>query len=187
MLPRCSFSASAFTLFTYIAPVLNNITHVSPRGVTYTLFLVGLGLTLGNFLGGKLADWRLFKTLAGIFLCAALVLAILTLTARTLIPAEITLFIWAMLTFGSVPALQINVVNFGQRCAEPHLHPQHRSLQRRQRTRRLGRRRSDRRPPRLRCDPPDRRFALARGPAAHLLSRFVQPKRTLACQLCLTR
>ena len=113
------FSASAFTLFTYIAPVLNNITHVSPRGVTYTLFLVGLGLTLGNFLGGRLADWHLFKTLAGIFLCAALVLAILTLTARTLIPAEITLFIWAMLTFGSVPALQINVVNFGR--AAPNL------------------------------------------------------------------
>jgi DHA1 family inner membrane transport protein len=113
------FSASAFTLFTYIAPVLNNITHVSPRGVTYTLFLVGLGLTLGNFLGGKLADWHLFKTLAGIFLCAALVLGALTLTAHALIPAEITLFIWAMLTFGSVPALQINVVNFGR--AAPNL------------------------------------------------------------------
>jgi MFS transporter, DHA1 family, inner membrane transport protein len=113
------FSASVFAIFTYIAPVLNDITHISPRGVTYTLFLIGLGLTLGNYLGGRLADWHLFKTLAGVFLCAALVLAILTLTARSLVPAEITLFLWAIIAFMSVPALQINVVNFGR--AAPNL------------------------------------------------------------------
>ncbi len=50
------FSASMFALFTYIAPILNQITHISPRGVTYTLFLVGIGLTIGNIIGGKLAD-----------------------------------------------------------------------------------------------------------------------------------
>jgi DHA1 family inner membrane transport protein len=69
--------------------------------------------------GGRLADWHLFKTMASIFLCAAMVLAALTLTARALIPAEITLFVWAMLVFAGVPALQINVVNFGR--AAPNL------------------------------------------------------------------
>ncbi len=113
------FSASVFAVFTYIAPVLNDITHVSPRGVTYTLFLMGLGLTLGNYLGGRLADWHLFKTMSGIFLCAAVVLAVLTLTAHAVIPAEITLFLWATLAFAGVPALQINVVNFGR--AAPNL------------------------------------------------------------------
>ncbi len=68
-------SAAMFALFTYIAPILNNLTHLSPRGVTYTLFLVGLGLTIGNILGGRLADWRLTASLCGLYVCTALVLA----------------------------------------------------------------------------------------------------------------
>jgi DHA1 family inner membrane transport protein len=109
-----AFSASVFAVFTYIAPLLNNITHVSPRGVTYSLFLIGLGLTAGNLIGGRLADWRLGATLAGIFTAAALVLALLTFTAHHLIPAEITLLLWAVLAFTAIPALQINLVNFGR-------------------------------------------------------------------------
>ena len=53
-------SASMFALFTYIAPILNEITRVGPRGVTYTLFLIGLGMTAGNLIGGPpggLAAW----------------------------------------------------------------------------------------------------------------------------------
>jgi DHA1 family inner membrane transport protein len=43
----------------------------------------------------------------------------LSWTSVALIPAEITLFLWAVATFGAVPALQINVVNFGK--AAPNL------------------------------------------------------------------
>jgi MFS transporter, DHA1 family, inner membrane transport protein len=113
------FSASVFAMFTYIAPVLNDVTHISPRGVTYTLFLIGIGLTLGNILGGRLADWRLSATLAAVFLSVAIVLAIFTFTARHLLPAEATLFLWSICVFAGVPALQINVVNFGR--AAPNL------------------------------------------------------------------
>ncbi|SHE92766.1 MFS transporter [Acidocella aminolytica] len=37
---RVMFSASAFSIFTYVAPLLNQVTHISPRDVTYTLFLI---------------------------------------------------------------------------------------------------------------------------------------------------
>jgi len=108
------FSASIFAMFTYIAPLLNVITHVSPRGVSYTLFLIGTGLTLGNVLGGRLADWRLLPTLCGVFAVAAIILAGFTFTARHLIPAEATLFLWALCAFTGIPALQINLVNLGR-------------------------------------------------------------------------
>jgi DHA1 family inner membrane transport protein len=49
-----------------------------------------------------------------VFIAAALALAALTFTARAVIPAEVTLFLWAVLAFTAVPALQINLVNFGQ-------------------------------------------------------------------------
>lgn len=108
------FAASMFTLFTYIAPLLGDITGVSPRGVTWTLLLIGLGLTVGNILGGKLADWRLTTTLAGVFVSLAVLSTLFSWTSQSLIPAEVTLFLWAIAAFAAVPALQINVMSFGQ-------------------------------------------------------------------------
>jgi DHA1 family inner membrane transport protein len=108
------FAASMFTLFTYIAPLLGDVTGISPRGVTYTLLLIGLGLTVGNIIGGKLADRRLGATLIGVFAAMAVVSTALSWTAVAVIPTEITLFLWAAAAFAAVPALQINVVTFGK-------------------------------------------------------------------------
>ena len=108
------FAASMFTLFTYIAPLLRNVTGISPEGVTWTLFLIGIGLTVGNLIGGKLADWRLGATLVSVFAVIALTSAVFFYTSRFVIPAEITLFLWAAATFAAVPALQVGVVGFGK-------------------------------------------------------------------------
>ncbi|MBW8788279.1 MFS transporter [Rhizobium leguminosarum] len=108
------FAASMFALFTYIAPLLRDVTGVSPEGVTWTLFLIGLGLTIGNLVGGKLADWRLGATLAGVFAAIAITSIAFSYTSRFFIPAEITLFLWAMASFAAVPALQVGVVGYGK-------------------------------------------------------------------------
>lgn len=113
------FSASVFALFTYVAPLLGDVTGVSPRGVTWTLMLIGIGLTLGNILGGKLADRRLGATLVGVFVAMAVVSTVLSWTSSALVPAEITLFLWAVAAFAAVPALQVNVVTYGK--AAPNL------------------------------------------------------------------
>jgi DHA1 family inner membrane transport protein len=108
------FSASMFTLFTYVAPLLGEVTGVSPNGVTWTLLLIGLGLTVGNVIGGKLADRRLNATLIGVFVAMAVISTVLSWTSVALIPTEITLFLWATAAFAAVPALQINVVTYGK-------------------------------------------------------------------------
>lgn len=113
------FSASMFTLFTYVAPLLGEVTGVSPNGITWTLLLIGLGLTVGNVIGGKLADRRLAATLIGVFIAMAVISTALSWTSVALIPTEITLFLWATAAFAAVPALQINVVTFGK--AAPNL------------------------------------------------------------------
>lgn len=113
------FAASVFALFTYMAPLLGEVTGVTPRGVTWTLLLIGLGLTLGNVIGGKLADRNMSRTLIGVFIVMAVVSTVLTWTSSSLIPTEITLFIWATAGFAAVPALQINVMTFGK--AAPNL------------------------------------------------------------------
>lgn len=113
------FSAAVFALFTYVAPLLEDVTHVTPRTVTWTLFLIGLGLTVGNYIGGRLADWRLGTALTGIFLVLAVVGAIVRWTSPYLIPVEINLFLWALVSFAAVPGLQVNVMIFGK--AAPNL------------------------------------------------------------------
>ena len=45
-----------FVVFTYIAPILEQVSGFSPHGVTLVLVLFGVGLTIGNTIGGKLAD-----------------------------------------------------------------------------------------------------------------------------------
>src|ERR1700723_2432305 len=52
-------STSLFSTFTYITPILEDVTGFTPHAVTLVLLLFGLGLTVGSTLGGKLADWRL--------------------------------------------------------------------------------------------------------------------------------
>ena len=113
------FSASVFALFTYVAPLLGEVTGVSPRGVTWTLLLIGVGLTLGNVIGGKLADRNVQRTLLGVFLVMAVISAILSWTSVALIPTEVTLLLWAVACFAAVPALQVNVMTFGK--AAPNL------------------------------------------------------------------
>jgi DHA1 family inner membrane transport protein len=113
------FAAAMFALFSYVAPLLEQVTGVSPRGVTWTLFLIGLGLTIGNYIGGRLADWRLRTALVGIFAAMAIASAALSWSSAAMIPAEINLFLWAIVSFAAVPALQINVMRFGK--AAPNL------------------------------------------------------------------
>ncbi|CAD5105964.1 MFS transporter [Zestomonas carbonaria] len=107
------FSASVFALFTYIAPLLGEVTGVTPSGVTWTLLLIGLGLTVGNYIGGRLADWRLRTSLIGAAVALGTSAALFAWTSQSLLAAEITLFLWAAAAFAAVPALQINVVSLG--------------------------------------------------------------------------
>jgi len=108
------FSAAVFTLFTYIAPILRDVTGVSPRGVSGVLLLVGLGLTIGNIAGGRLADKKLMATLMGVFAAMAAVQLFFVWSSALPVAAAFTLFIWGITVFGAVPGLQINVVTYGR-------------------------------------------------------------------------
>lgn len=108
-----SFSAAMFTTFTYIAPLLEDLTGLSPRGVTASLFLIGVGLTVGNVVGGRFADKRLQATLFGGFVAIAAASLLLSFFATMMVPTEILLFLWGGVTFALVPALQVNVMKRG--------------------------------------------------------------------------
>ncbi len=114
LLMTVCFAAAMFALFSYIAPLLLQVTGISDRGVSWTLFLIGAGLTVGNILGGKLADWKVSFSLLLSFTLIAIFSLLFSWTSHALWLAEITLVLWAMATFATVPGLQINVVRHGK-------------------------------------------------------------------------
>ncbi|QPF76367.1 MFS transporter [Roseateles sp. DAIF2] len=99
-----------FTAFTYIAPLLREQTGLAPGAVTGVLCLFGLGLTLGNVLGGRLADRWPRGSMLGILAALAAVEALLALTATRPLPAIATVFAWGIAAFATVPGLQMRVL-----------------------------------------------------------------------------
>jgi MFS transporter, DHA1 family, inner membrane transport protein len=104
-------SASLFSVFTYITPILEDVTGLTPHAVTLVLLVFGVGLTVGSALGGKLADWRLLPSLIAFLIALAIVLTVFSVTMHTPIAAVITIFIWGVLAFAIVPPLQTLVVD----------------------------------------------------------------------------
>lgn len=104
-------SASLFSTFTYITPILEDVSGFTPHAVTFVLLLFGLGLTVGSTLGGKLADWRLMPSLVAFLLAIVVILTIFAGTMHAQIPAMLTIFVWGILAFAIVPPLQMLIVD----------------------------------------------------------------------------
>jgi len=100
-----------FTAFTYIAPILVDITGFAPSSVSYILVLFGIGITIGNIYGGKLADRKLLPSLIGMMVLLAAVLALFSLTDQHKLLTLLTVFILGIAAFGTVPGLQLHMLN----------------------------------------------------------------------------
>ncbi|MGV8920450.1 MAG: MFS transporter [Pseudomonas sp.] len=104
-------STSLFSVFTYIAPILRDVTGVSPHGITIMLLLFGLGLTGGSMLGGKLADSRLLPSLVWMSIAVVLIVALFSQTSHAVIPAALTLVVWGVVAFALCPILQLLIID----------------------------------------------------------------------------
>ncbi len=103
-------AGSMFTLYTYIAAVLQNLTHASAGFVTAMLVTIGIGFTLGNAISGKLADRSLKGTLIGFLSLLAVVSFVFPLVATTGTGATIALLLWGAATFGVSAPVQTRVM-----------------------------------------------------------------------------
>lgn len=103
-------AGAMFTLYTYISPVLHRITDATPAFITAMLVLVGVGFSIGNYLGGKLADRSVTATLKGFLLLLIVIMAAIPWLARSEVGAAISMVIWGAATFAVVPPLQMRVM-----------------------------------------------------------------------------
>jgi DHA1 family inner membrane transport protein len=103
-------SGAMFTVFTYIAPILQHETHASPGFVTAMLVVYGVGLTVGNYLGGRFADKALDRTLVVVLSALTALLLLFAVTMRGEATAAVTIFAWGVATFALVPSLQARIM-----------------------------------------------------------------------------
>ncbi len=103
-------SASLFAVFTYIKPILTDVSGLSVSAVTWVLLLFGAGLTIGNVIGGRLADWKLMPTAIGALVAMVLIHLFFAELASVATAAVVMVFLWGVVAFVIVPPLQMRVV-----------------------------------------------------------------------------
>ncbi len=103
-------AGAMFTLYTYISPVLHDIADAGPAFITAMLVLIGVGFSLGNYLGGKLADRSVTGTLKGFLLLLIAIMLAIPWLARSEVGAAIGMVVWGAATFAIVPPLQMRVM-----------------------------------------------------------------------------
>jgi MFS transporter, DHA1 family, inner membrane transport protein len=104
-----------FVAFTYLAPILEDVTGYAPKAVGFILLGYGIAVAIGNTIGGKAADKNPVKALFWMFVVQAIVLIILSFTAPYKVAGTITIFFLGLLAFMNVPGLQVYVVKLAER------------------------------------------------------------------------
>lgn len=99
-----------FAVFTYIQPILTEVTGFSKEAVSPILLVFGGGLAIGNILGGKLADRWLMPALLGTLAALALVLLAMTLGIHSKVAAVVFAGILGVAAFATVAPLQMRVL-----------------------------------------------------------------------------
>jgi MFS transporter, DHA1 family, inner membrane transport protein len=99
-----------FAGFTYIAPILTEITGFSESAVSPILLVFGGGLVVGNLLGGRLADRKLVPTVIGSLIALSVALLALTFAIHQQVAAVIAIGLFGAAAFATVSPLQMWVL-----------------------------------------------------------------------------
>jgi DHA1 family inner membrane transport protein len=103
-------ASAMFTVFTYIVPILTNVTGATTPFVTAMLVVYGVGLTVGNWAGGRFADRSVYGTLVVSLAGLIVLLMAFAVGMRWELSAAVLIFLWGIASFAVVPPLQMQVM-----------------------------------------------------------------------------
>lgn len=104
-----------FVVFTYLSPLLQEITGFKSETVAIILLVYGIAIAIGNMIGGKLSNRNPLGSLFYMFIVQGVVLFILMFTAPFKLAGLITILLMGLLAFMNVPGLQVYVVILAER------------------------------------------------------------------------
>jgi MFS transporter, DHA1 family, inner membrane transport protein len=96
-----------FAMYTYINPIVTDVTGLSVSSVPGFLFAFGVGSVSGTWLAGRLADWDVERSVIIGFAAMIATLVVFFFTAELVVPAVILVFLVGAL--GSVLAINLQM------------------------------------------------------------------------------
>ncbi|WP_114854551.1 MFS transporter [Brachybacterium sp. YJGR34] len=99
-----------FGVFTYIEPLLREVTGYSAAAIPWLLVLFGAGLFLGNILGGKAADRNADNAVLVLSILLPVVILVLGAVSGMPVLTALLLFLLGLIGFATVPGLQARVM-----------------------------------------------------------------------------
>ncbi|MBR9728056.1 MFS transporter [Shewanella intestini] len=106
------------TFYGYIAPMAEQVAGFDRASLTWILVLVGVGLVVGNAMGGKSADANLSRALMLWPAAMIIVLVILGFVASNPWAFVIAAFVFGIVSFANVPPMQMRVMKYGSKAPE---------------------------------------------------------------------
>nr|WP_246254029.1 MFS transporter [Isoptericola chiayiensis] len=82
-----------FAVYTYVAPTVTRVSGMTESSVPWVLAVMGVGMTVGTLLGGRLADRSVLGTVIGGFVATGASLVVFALAAGTPVGAVAGLFL----------------------------------------------------------------------------------------------
>ena len=108
-------TSGLFAWISYISPLMTNVADLPKTKIPIIMTLIGLGMFVGNFIGGKLADTMSPNKAAIIsFASMAVCLVIVYFTSHIQIMAYIMSFITGLIAFTIGSPIQMMLINNGK-------------------------------------------------------------------------
>jgi len=106
-----------FGVFTYIEPLLRQVTGYSAEAIPWLLVPFGIGLFVGNIAGGRAADRSADNAVLILSVALPVVILVLGAVASMPVPTAVALAVLGAVGFATVPGLQARVLRHAQGAA----------------------------------------------------------------------
>ncbi len=100
-----------FAVYTFIAPIVTSVAGLPESVVPLALILAGVGMTIGNIIGGHVADHALRRGLFVFFGILLIALAGLALAGTSPIAVFTAVFLVGLASAGMSPIIQTRLIN----------------------------------------------------------------------------
>jgi DHA1 family inner membrane transport protein len=106
-----------FGAFSYIAYTFTEVGGFSPSDVSWLLMVYGVGLVVGNLIGGRAADRDRDRALVLALLGLTITLAVFGLLADSAVASVILVFLMGLFGFAGVPGMITRVTDYAHGAA----------------------------------------------------------------------
>lgn len=100
-----------FAVYTYVAPLVTEVTGLPATSVPLVLVVMGVGMTIGNLIGGALADRSVRRTMYAFFGVLIVALAALAVSASSVAGLLIGVFLIGFAASAISPAIQTRLMD----------------------------------------------------------------------------